>query len=116
MKLTLGPADCGDVRASLVGPQISIQAGQVAVASGWVRAPVGRWCTVFRDGSRNILSRQCENLADAGTSDVQSFVGTPTIQALAPNGSASVQLHVQHSQAGATMWLDDLKLSVGNAP
>jgi len=114
-QLSLGAAQCADVRALLEGPEVGIRPGQVAVASGWVRSPFGSWCVVFRDGSGNILSEQCESLSNAGNSDVQSYVGIPTIQALAPSGSAAVSLKAQHSRAGSTMWLDDLKLSVGDA-
>ena len=115
VQMTLGSADCGDIRVSLVGPRTSVTEGQVAVLSGWVHAPIGRWCAQFRDASGNVLNEQCKNLQDAGGSDVQPYVGLPVIEGIAPNGSASVQLLVQHSQAGASMRLDDLKLSIGNA-
>jgi len=115
-KLQLGTSDCSGARASLTGPQTNISAGQVVVASGWVRSAKGRWCAVFRDSSGRTLSEQCKDLSDAGSSDVQSYVGMPTIEATAPGGSSSVQLLVEHRQSGASMWLDDLKLSVGNAP
>lgn len=113
VQLKLGAADCDNAQASLVGPKASITAGQVAVMSGWVRAPVGHWCAQFRDSSGSLLGEQCKNLSDAGSSNVQPYVGMPGIEARAPEGSATVQLYVQHKQAGATMWLDDLKLSVG---
>jgi len=113
VQLKLSEADCDNAQASLVGPKSNIQAGQVAVMSGWVRAPVGRWCAQFRDSSGNLLSEQCRNLSGSGSSNVQPYVGMPSIEATAPEGSATVQLYVQHKQAGATMWLDDLKLSVG---
>lgn len=115
VQIKLGTAECNNVQASLVGPKADISAGQIAVLSGWVRSPVGRWCAQFHDASGNKLGEQCKNIADAGVSDVQPYVGLPTIEASAPSGSASVRLYVQHSQANATMWLDDLKLSVGNA-
>lgn len=116
VQLKLGAADCDNPQASLVGPKSNINAGQVAVISGWVQSPVGRWCVHFRDSSGNLLSEQCRNLSDSGSSTVQSYVGMPTIEAAAPNGSASVQLYVQHNQANTTMRLDDLKLSVGSGP
>lgn len=113
VQLSLGSADCNDIRASLSGPKTTIAAGQVAVLSGWVQSPVGRMCLEFSDASQNVLSEQCQQLSDAGSSDVQPYVGTPTIEAIAPGGSQSVRLRVEHRQAGATMRLDDLKLSVG---
>ena len=112
VQLQLGSSDCDGAQVLLTGPKISISAGQTVVASGWVRSPVGQWCTVFRDASDRVISEECKNLHDVGISTVQPFVGMPTIEASAPGGSASVQLSVVHRQAGATMWLDDLKLSV----
>jgi len=111
--LQLGQADCSGAIAQLTGPGISVSAGQRVISDGWVSNPVGRWCVRFNDASGNQLSQQCDNLTNSGTSDVQSFVGLPTLEASAPEGSASAQLRIYHQQVGQTMVLDDLKVSVG---
>jgi len=114
VQLRLGNADCNDIKAELLGPRVAVRDGQSVIADGWVRNPVGKWCLIFRDGSGNKLAEKCKNLSEAPRSDIQPFVGMPGIDAASPAGSRTVQLSVSHSQAGASMMLDDLKLSVGN--
>jgi len=114
VELKLGSADCGDIKAQLIGPTVAVRDGQSVVADGWVQNPTGRWCLVFRDGSGNKLTERCKNVGDAQRSDIQSFVGLPGIDARSPAGSQTVHLSVTHSQPGASMMLDDLKISVGN--
>jgi hypothetical protein len=113
-QLQLANADCADMRAELRGPIVGVRAGQLAVASGWVENPAGRWCLVFRDSSGNAFREQCRNLSDADYSDVQSFVGLPSIEAYAPGGSATLQIKVVLEQPRSSMLIDDLKLSVGD--
>ncbi len=114
-QLALGSASCSDARVQLTGPSTNINPGQLAVLTGWVRSPRGRWCAEFRDYSGNWLSEQCAGLDNVAQSDVQQFVGLPAIEAVAPSGVASVQLRLEHQHTGAAMWVDDLKLSVGGA-
>ncbi len=114
VQLKLGSADCDNVQAELLGPRITVREGQSVVANGWVQNPTGQWCVLFRDGSGNKLKERCKNLGDTQRSDIQSFVGLPGIDERSPAGSRTVQLRVTHSQAGKSMVLDDLKLSVGN--
>jgi len=114
VQLKLGSADCDNINAELTGPRVAVREGQSVVADGWVQNPKGQWCLVFRDGSGNKLAQRCRNLSDTQRSDVQSFVGLPGIDARSPTGSRTVQISVTHSQPGASMLLDDLKLSIGN--
>ncbi len=114
VQLELANADCNNANAELVGPAVAIRAGQLAVGSGWVQNPAGRWCLIFRDSSGNKSGEQCRNLSDAGSSDVQSFVGLPLIETRAPARSASVQMQIVNQQPGNRMLIDDLKLSVGD--
>ncbi len=112
VELRLGSADCGGAIAELTGSSVSVHDAQSVVADGWVNNPIGRWCIEFSDASGNSLSDVCKNLSNSGASDVQSFVGLPTIDARAPGGARSAQLRIYHQQSGARMLIDDLKLSV----
>lgn len=112
-QLKIGTADCSATKAELLGPNVAMNAGQSVVADGWVRNPVGQWCVRFADVSGNQISEQCQNLSNSGTSNVQSFVGLPQIDATAPSGTRSARLHVYHERTGTTMLVDDIKLSIG---
>ncbi len=114
VQLELANADCNNANAELVGPAVAIRAGQLAVGSGWVQNPAGRWCLIFRDASGNKSGEQCRNLSDADNSTVQPFVGLPLIETRAPARSASVQMQIVNQQPGNRMLVDDLKLSVAN--
>lgn len=111
--LRLGSADCSGTSAELLGPSISVSAGQSVFADGWVSNPAGRWCIRFKDGSGNQLNEQCRDLSASGSSDVQSFVGLPQLEVSAPQGTRSAQLRITHQQTGFSMLIDDLKVSVG---
>jgi len=103
--------DCSASPVRLISEAQSVKAGQQVQASAWVKGTAGAWCLRFMDASNSVIQERCEPLTDTTPSSVGNLLGTPPLSVSVPNGANRVSAVLQVTQGGASVVIDDVKLS-----
>ena len=116
MRLSLAGNDCEGSAATVNSDWKSVAEFRRVFLNGWmnraVGEPDGQWCLEFANSSRDVINTQCKSMSEADRSNVQAFVGSPSLNAVSPVGSRFVRYRVTLNSARTTLDVDDIKLSI----